>query len=108
MQIAAEHPKAVSECPWIGVEERLFLDGIALHTADISPRYIERSAFVEAYLADSRLAVSDGATVTTRITADTIAVQLFVEIAFADLLIENFAQRGQSTPLILILVQLSR
>ena len=74
------------------MKERLFLDGITLHAADISPRHVERSTLIETYFADTGLAVRDWTAVATRVAADTVAVQFFVEIALADLLVENFPQ----------------
>ena len=39
VQVAAEHAEAVGERAGIGVEERLLLDRIALHAADVAPRH---------------------------------------------------------------------
>jgi hypothetical protein len=98
VQVAAQHPEAVGKGSRISVKERFFLDGVALHAANIAPGHVERSSLVVTYFADSGLALRDRTTVATCITADPIAVQLLVEIAFADLLIENFPQRGHKTP----------
>ena len=60
MQVAPEHAEAVGERARIGVEERLLLDGIALHAADVAPWHAERAATVEADLAHAHRAVGDG------------------------------------------------
>ena len=41
VQIAAEHAEAVRERAGVRVEERLLLDRIALHAADVSPRHAQ-------------------------------------------------------------------
>ena len=51
VQIAAEHAKAVREGARIRVKERLLLDRIALHAANVPPRHEQPSAFVEPHLA---------------------------------------------------------
>ncbi len=51
MKIAAKHAEAVGERARIGVEEWFFLDRIALHAADVSPRHSQPAALVEAHLA---------------------------------------------------------
>ena len=44
VEIAAEHAEAVGQRAGIDVEERLLLDGIALHAADVAPRDVQPSA----------------------------------------------------------------
>jgi len=80
------------------VEERLFLDGITLYAAYISPWHVKCPTLVETYFTDTRLAVRNRTTVATRITANAIAVQFLVQITFANLPVENFPQRGHRTP----------
>src|SRR5438034_193015 len=44
VEIAAEHPEAVRERARVRVEERLLLDRIALHAADVAPRHLQPAA----------------------------------------------------------------
>jgi hypothetical protein len=74
MQITSQHSKAISERTGIGVKEGLFLDGVALDAADVSPWDVKCSPFIKTNFADSRLSVRDRATVTARVTADAITV----------------------------------
>jgi hypothetical protein len=60
------------------MEERLLLDGIALHSAHIPPRHVEGAALVVTYLANSRLTVRDGTAVTAGVAAHPIAIELLV------------------------------
>ena len=53
VQIAAEHAEAVGQRAGMRVEERLFLDRIALDSADVTPRHHQPAALVEAHLADA-------------------------------------------------------
>jgi hypothetical protein len=78
------------------VEERLLLDRIALHSADISPGSVERAAPVIPNLADARLSFGNRATVTAGIAPDAIAIKLFdkVGIGLADARIEDVAEGG--------------
>src|SRR5580692_1811903 len=76
------------------MEERFFLDRVALDAADIAPGYKQGSAPVVANLANSRLAVRDLATVPTSKTPHPVAVELFVQFAFANVFINNFVQRA--------------
>ena len=70
MQIAAEHPEAEGERAGARVEERLLLDRVALHAADVAPRHVKSSAAIEPHLADAHGAVGDRALVAARVAAD--------------------------------------
>ncbi len=92
MQITAEHPEAVSQCPWMSMEEGFFLYRVALDAADIAPRHTEGSAPVVANLANPGLAVWDLATVPAGKTPHPVAVELFVQFALANVFMNDFAQ----------------
>ena len=77
------------------MEEGFFLDGIALHSADIAPRNVKLAALVIADFADTHLSFCDWATMATGETADAVALDGFVEIPFTDVLVEDFAEGGQ-------------
>src|SRR6185503_9344906 len=51
VKIAPEHPEAVGERAGVGVKERLLLDRIALHAADVAPGHQRAAGLVEAHLA---------------------------------------------------------
>ena len=87
MQIASQHAETVRKGARVGVEERLLLDGIALHTAYIAPWNVELSAPIEANLAHSRLAFGNGAAVPASEAAYAIALNRFVQLAFTHILI---------------------
>src|SRR5260370_7376463 len=91
VQITAEHAEAVSQCPWMNVEEGFFLDGVALDAADIAPGHIQVSAPVVANLANARLAVWDLATVPTTKTPHPVAVKFFVQFPLTNLFMIDFA-----------------
>src|SRR5437764_4862172 len=94
MEIAAQHAETVSESSGMGMEERLFLNGIALHSCGVSPGNVERAAAIEADFADSGLTFWDGAAVTAGETSDTVIVELLVKrrVRLADLQIENLTE----------------
>ncbi len=69
MQIAPEHAEAERERAGVGVEERLLLDGIALHAADVAIWNVEDAAAIEAHAADAFRAVRNRAGVTAGMTA---------------------------------------
>ena len=94
MQIAAQHAEAVGQRAGIGMKERLLLDGIALHSADVSPGHIELAAAVVANFADARLALRDGTAVPASETADAVAVEFLVKFALANMLVDNIAKSG--------------
>jgi len=75
------------------VEERLFFDRVALDYTGVAPGNVQRSASVVANLADTWLALGDGTAVTTGKTAYPVAIKFFVEFAFADILVNDIAQR---------------
>jgi hypothetical protein len=80
----------------MGVEERLFFDGIALCAGGVSPGNVEGAAAVVADFADAGLAFGDGAAVSAGKTADAVIVEFFVEggVGLADFLIEDMAEGG--------------
>jgi hypothetical protein len=73
----------------MGVEERFFFDGIALHARGVAPRHVKRSATVVADFAYAGLAIGNRAAMTAGKTADAIVVQFFVKrgVGFADSLV---------------------
>ena len=75
------------------MEEGLFFDRVALHYTGVAPGNVQGSAAVVANLADTRLALRDGAAVTTGETAYAIPVEFLVEFAFADVLVNDIPQR---------------
>jgi hypothetical protein len=76
------------------VEERLFLNRIALRSGSVSPGNEKRAAAVVADLADSGLAIGNGTAMAAGKTAHPIVIQFFVKasIGFSDLLVENGAE----------------
>src|ERR1019366_6019414 len=96
MQVATQHSKAVGERARRGVEERLLLDGIALHSGNISERHVKDSASIEADLAYANLAFRNRATVPAGIAAYSIAINRFPKraITLANPFIKDLAQRG--------------
>src|SRR5262245_57096777 len=70
VEIAAEHTEAVGERTRVYVKERLFLDRIALHAADVPPWRVQRSAPVESNLAHTDGTVRNTALMTARVTAN--------------------------------------
>ena len=83
VQIAAEHAEAVRERAGVGVEERLLLDRIALHAADVAPRHAQRSALVEAHLADADRAVGQRTAMAAGEAAQPAVRQDVVQLALA-------------------------
>ena len=65
VQVTAQHSEAVGQCPRIGMEKGLLFDRVALYYTGIAPGNVQSSAAVVANLADARLALWDGAAVTT-------------------------------------------
>ena len=78
------------------MEERFFFDGIALNSADVSPWDVELAAAVIANLANSGLAVGNGAAMPAGKAAHAIAVNRLVKIAFPDMLINDIAKGGHN------------
>ena len=93
MQIAAEHAEAVGERARVGVEERLLLDRIALHAADVAPRHAQRSALVEAHLADADRAFGQRTAVAAGVALQAPVIEHPVELAFASFSREHLSQR---------------
>jgi hypothetical protein len=92
VQITAEHAEAVSQCPWMSMEEGLFLYGVALDAADVAPGHKQGSTPVVTNPANTRLAVWDLATVPAGKTPHPVAVELFVQFALANVFMNDFAQ----------------
>jgi hypothetical protein len=77
----------------MGMEEGFFLYRVALDATEVAPRHIESSTPVVANLANPGLAVRNLATVSTGKTADPVPVELFVQLALANVFINDFMQR---------------
>ena len=110
MQIAAEHAEAEGQRSRIRVEERLLLDRIALHAADVAPRHVEMSAAVVAHLAHAGLSIRNRTLVPAGIAAySVLIVELLHKLGrrFAHILIEDLLQGGHNSP-VTILVLYSR
>jgi hypothetical protein len=102
MQIASQHAEAVGERSGICMEEWFFFYRVTLHSANVAPRHVEGSGPVETDFADSSLTFWNGTAMSTGVAANAIAIDGFVEFAFADVLIEDFAEGGhRSQPLLL-------
>jgi hypothetical protein len=83
VQIAAEHPETVGERARVRVKEWFLLDRIALHAADVTPRYQQAATLVEAHLADADRPLRQRTTVPARVAAQSSVGQRLVEIALA-------------------------
>jgi len=81
------------------VKEGLFLDGIALHAAHVSPWDKKLAAAVIPDLSNALLAFGDRAVVSAGKAADAVALDGFVKLAFANLLIQNFLEGRHSNTL---------
>jgi len=77
------------------MEEGLFLDRIALHSADISPGDVKLAGLIEAHFADPRLALKDWAAVPAGEAADAIALYRLVKFSLAGMSVQDFAESGQ-------------
>jgi hypothetical protein len=75
------------------MEKGLLFDRVALHYTGVAPGNVQSPASVVANLADTRLALRDGATVTTGETAYPVPVKFLVEFALADILVNDIPQR---------------
>ena len=93
MEIAAKHAKAVCQRAWTGVEERLLLDRIALHAADVAPRDVQRAAAVESDFADAMCAVGQRTRVPAGDAADAPVVERLDELAGPNGRLEHVLQR---------------
>src|SRR5271169_2726542 len=98
VQVTAKHSKAVGQCPRMCVKEGLLFDRVALHSPDIAPGNVERSASVVANLADAGLAIRDRAAVPTGETAHAVTVESLVKFAFADVLVDDIPQGSHIQP----------
>jgi hypothetical protein len=81
------------------MEEGLLLDGIALHSADISPRHVERASLVVAYFANSGLTVGNRTAVAAGIAAHPVAIESLVQITLTDVLVNDVAKSRHRKPL---------
>src|SRR5262249_1608662 len=99
VKIAAEHAEAVSQRSGISVEERLLLDGIALHASHVSEGDVEFAAAVEADFAYAGLAFGNRAAMSAGEATDAIAIKRLAEvgIGLADARIEEVAQSGHTS-----------
>jgi len=68
------------------------LDGIALHSADITPWHVELPALVIADFANPGLSFSNGTAVSAGEAANAIALNRFPQPTFADVLVQNVAE----------------
>ena len=91
MQIAAQHAEAVRERSGVGVEERLFLDRIALHATDVAPGHHQASAPVEPHFAHAGRAVRNLAVMPAGVAVHPAVVAFIVEIAFAHVALERLS-----------------
>jgi len=62
------------------VEERFLLDRIALDAADVAPRHLQGSAFVESNFADACTAGWDGALMTAGVATQTFTWKRFDQL----------------------------
>src|SRR5262249_26471150 len=80
VQIAAKHPETVGERAGVRVEERLFLDRVALDPAHITPGDEQPPAAIEPHLAHADRAVGYGALMAAGVAANAAAVELFDQL----------------------------
>ena len=73
-------PKLNASAPGLGVEERLLLDRIALHAADVAPRHVQPPAAIEADLAHAHRALGDRTLVPAGVAADASALDRLDEL----------------------------
>jgi len=80
------------------VEKRLLLDGIALHSTHIAPGNKKFSVLVVADFADSGLTFGNRTAVSAGKAAHSLTNNIngLVQIAFANMLVKDFAKRRQS------------
>ena len=85
------------------MEERLLLDGIALHSSNVSERDVEFATAIEADFADSALTFGDRTAMSAGETANAITLDGLAErrITFADASIEDVAKRRHVFSLLL-------
>src|SRR6266568_2842848 len=93
VEVAAEHPEAVSQGPRIGVEEGFLFNRVALHPTHVTPGNVELAAAVESDFTNPRQSVRDGASVPARVAAHAITVELLVELALAHATVNDIPKR---------------
>jgi hypothetical protein len=71
------------------MEERLFLDRVALQRSDVGPRNVERASFIEPNFADARQAVENDTPMPAREAPHTVVGQLLVKNALDRALCKN-------------------
>ena len=92
MQVAAQHSETVGQRARVGMEERFLFDGIALHSAHVAPGHVEHATLVVAHLADARLTIGNGTAVSAGVAAHPVAIELLVQIALTDILVDDVAK----------------
>lgn len=95
MQVAAEHAEAVCQRARVGMEEWFLLNGVALHSPHVAPGNVKLASCIEPDFADPRLTFRNGTAVAAGIATNAIAIDRLVQLALADILIENFAKGRQ-------------
>jgi ABC-type molybdate transport system substrate-binding protein len=74
------------------MKERFLLNRITLHAAHVAPRHIEFAALIKTDLADPYVTFSNWAAVPAGIAANAVPLDGLVQVAFANVLIENFPE----------------
>jgi hypothetical protein len=77
------------------MKKRLLFDWIALHATDISPRYVQLPALVVTNFAHTGLTFRNWAAMTAGKAPDPVPLDSFVQVAFANVLVEDFSEGGQ-------------
>src|SRR5207248_7872132 len=95
VQVASQHPETVSQRARVDVEEGLLLNRVTLHSADVSPGDVQFPTLVVTDLANARLPFGNRAAVTAGEAANPIPFNGLVQLAFTDMLIQNFTERRQ-------------
>jgi hypothetical protein len=108
MKVASQHPETERESARADVKERLLLDGIALNTADVTPRHVQGATPVETHFANPRLPFWDGTTVPAGVTADAFVVKRLPEYAFLDVVGEHFGKSGHKLLPTILLIKVYR
>jgi hypothetical protein len=80
------------------MKERLLFDGIALHSADVTPRNVQRASAIKTHLADAGLSFWNRAAMPTGKTAHAIAIKLFdqARIGLSNALVKDLAEGGHA------------
>src|SRR5438105_15443830 len=95
VQVAAVESGAVRQRAEISVKERRRLDVMALDAEHIAPGYMQGAALVVADFANAGLPLGNRAAMSAGEAAHAIAVELFVQLAFADVFVDDVAEGGQ-------------